>query len=215
MFRGIKVVVGIVLALIIVAGIVFVGVPVVEERFVWVVVAQVNLSPGMRLGDGLVGLRRWDAGVAPNGAVHTLEGIQEMYALENITKGEPVLLSSLTAVVPPPVRTIPRQDHTILWFPVDPEDAANLFVGDVVDVTVSRPTGVSPLTVSKGWVVHNIDYEGGLPPGVPGVAVFLELKNEEFFTAFGYPKGHPRYETNPASPHIPPVRMVRSAPSRD
>lgn len=173
MLRAVKVVVGIALVLVIVAGIVFVGVPMVKERFVWVAVAQVNLSPGMRIGEGLVELRMWDAGTAPNGAIHTLEGIREMYARENITKGEPVLLSSLTAVVPRPVRTIPRQDHTILWFPVDPEDAANLFVGDVVDVTVSRLTGVSPLTVSKGWVVHNIDHEGGLPPGVPGVAVFF------------------------------------------
>ncbi len=211
MSRWVKVVVGIVLVLIIVAGVVFVGAPMVEERFVWVAVAQVNLSPGMRVGDGLVGLRMWNVDAVPTGAIHTLEEIREMYARENIARGEPVLLSRLTAVAPPPVRTISRQGYILLEIAVHKSDVVNLFVGDMVDVTVipvkenadGSVSKMRPLTVRKGWLVHHIKYGVEDIFGTRREIVILEIKGGEWSAALG------------GRSHFVPAHMVRSTLSRD
>ncbi|MBT9137004.1 MAG: hypothetical protein DDT34_02090 [Firmicutes bacterium] len=230
MLRAVKVVVGIALVLIIVAAIVFVGIPMVESKYIWVVVAQVNLSPGMRVGDGLVGLRMLAADAVPKGALHTLEGIREMYALENITRGEVVLHSNLTTVTPPPDRSVPRQGHVLAGVVASPADVAGLFVGDRVDVmivrlrvdadgelvknTIGAPVKMETRAV-KGWLVHSIEYGDAPIWETELVSVVLEVKYDEFRAAWGYPRGHPKHATNPDLPQLFPSRMVRSVPISD
>lgn len=196
-------------ALVLVAAFVAVGVwgyPRVAARFTWVAIAAINLSPGMPIREGMAILKLYRVDKVPEGAMHSLETIIGNYARERITKGEIVRPSAVTDKTPPPVRTMPRWGYSILSFGVTKDDAAKLFVGDRVDVTLIQGEIVNgrfierdPVTIRKGWKVHHIDYENLV--GGEHVRVMLEIKNEEIDRAM------------PAS-RWAPSRMVRKT-SRD
>jgi len=197
-----------ILALVLVAAFVIAGVwgyPRVAARFTWVAIASINLSPGMPIRDGMAILKLWRVDQVPEGAMHSLQDILGNYARERIAKGEIVRPSAVTTKTPPPVRTMPRWGYSLLTFGVPSEDAAKLFVGDRVDVTVT-PRGLrdgsfidlDPVVIS-GWLVHHIDHEN--LSGGGHVRVTLEVRTEESRAAL------------PAR-IIDPSRMVRKT-SRD
>ncbi|MBT9177336.1 MAG: hypothetical protein DDT20_01669 [Firmicutes bacterium] len=193
-----------ILALLAAAG---VGIYVLATRYTGVVVAAVNLSPGMRLRDNLIAFTTWSVDAVPRGAIKSLENYRGMYVRENIAKGEVIFPSSLTAVTPAPVRTQPKPNHYFLPLTTTPEDAAELFVGDRVDVTVTpvidAPNGgiraLDPVTIRKGWRVHHIDYEDRDAKEAFTVRVVVEAKAPSGLT----------------SPIRLPVRMVKSVPRSD
>jgi len=172
-------------ALVLVAAFVAVGVwgyPRVAARFTWVAIAAINLSPGMPIRDGMAILRLWRVDQVPEGAMHSLETIIGNYARERIAKGEIVRPSAVTTKTPPPVRTMPRWGYSIMGFGVPRDDAAKLFVGDRVDVTViprerqgEQYVSLPPVTIRKRWLVHHIDHADPLE----GTVVRLEIKTEE------------------------------------
>ena len=206
-------------ALVLVAAFVAVGVwgyPRVAARFTWVAIAAINLSPGMPIRDGMAILKLWRVDQIPEGAVHSLQNIIGNYARERIAKGEIVRPSAVTTKTPPPVRTMPRWGYSIICFGVPRDDAAKLFVGDRVDITITfvdKKTNqvMEPKTFKVGWPVHHIDYEDP----VRGTVVRVEVKNEELNATLGYGIGHPKYETNPSLPQRSPSRMVLSAPREE
>ncbi|MBS4053230.1 MAG: SAF domain-containing protein [Thermaerobacter sp.] len=174
------------LALVLLAAVVSIGVwgyPRVAARFTWVAIAAINLSPGMPIRDGMAILKLYQVDKVPEGAMHSLETIIGSYARERITKGEIVRPSAVTDKTPPPVRTMPRWGYSIIGFGVPREDAAKLFVGDRVDVTVTPRAlrdgsfiDLDPVGIT-GWLVHHIDYENLV--GGEHVRVMLEAKTEE------------------------------------
>jgi len=195
-------------ALVLVAAFVAVGVwgyPRVAARFTWVAIATINLSPGMPIREGMAILQLYRVDKVPEGAMHSLETIIGNYARERIAKGEIVRPSAVTDKTPPPVRTMPRWGYSILSLGVPRDDAAKLFVGDRVDVTViprerqgNQYVSLDPVTISKGWLVHHIDYADP----VVGTAVSLEIRTEETRSSL------PRRILSPS-------RMVLSTPRKE
>ena len=174
-----------ILALVLLAAVVAIGVwsyPRVAARFTWVAIATINLSPGMPIREGMAILKLYRVDKVPEGAMHSLETIIGNYARERIAKGEIVRPSAVTDKTPPPVRTMPRWGYSIIGFGVPREDAAKLFVGDRVDVTLTprerqgeQYVSLNPITIKKGWKVHHIDYADPLR----GTVVSVEMKNSE------------------------------------
>lgn len=188
-----RVIKGVVLLLLLaglVAGIT-VGLPMFRETFTSIAVAAVNLSPGMQIRDGMVAMRMWRRDEVPEGAVLSLEGIMGRYVSERVTKDQPIFPRDLTDVTPPPPIPCLRgqvtpQGYVAIPFTVPTADAARLFVGDRVDLTMvpidrSRVPIVvgDPITLRVGWRVHFIDYADPMRERQGFVPVYLELKSGE------------------------------------
>jgi Flp pilus assembly protein CpaB len=146
-----------------VAGIT-VGLPMFRETFTSIAVAAVNLSPGMQIRDGMVAMRMRRRDEVPEGAMFSLEALLGKYESERVTKDQPILPRQVTDATPPPMRRMPRRGYSIISFGVPSEDAANLFVGDRVDITVRfvdtsrEPHKVQdPVTLRVGWPIYHID----------------------------------------------------------
>lgn len=177
-----------------------VGIHILTTRYAWVAVAAVNLSAGMRLGEGMVALRVWSVATVPDMAIRSVADIRGKYVRENIARGEVVLPSSLTPTAPPPVRTTTKWTHILAGHLVPREDAANLFVGDKVDATIFRiqtdangmiVRGVrgAPIeteqTLRGNWIVHRIEYENPKAQRTGYVLVTLEKNANEWVAAVG------------------------------
>lgn len=194
----------VVLVLVVLAAVTAVGIPMVASKYTWVAVAQVNLSAGTRIGEGLAWLKVWPVATVPSGATHTLEDIFGKYLLSNKTAGDIISPSDVTDIKPKP--HTPKRGYDLFGFHVSREDAASLQVGDVVDVTIKvrdRPPitsledGVVAITFREDWVVAIIDYEHPLARSFGFVEVSLEMKNIRILLNKGM---------------ISPTGMVRRAP---
>jgi len=159
-----------------------------NEAFTSIAVAAVNLSPGMQIGRGMVVMRRWRRDQVPEGAMFNLEGVRGKFAREKITKGQHISPQQVTDVVPPPMRTTPRRGYSILSFAVPPVDAARLFVGDRVDITIQfvdrsqTPIVIkNPVTLKVGWLVHYINYADPMRERMGYIPVYLEMRNQELW----------------------------------
>jgi len=173
-----------------VAGIT-IGVPMFNETFTSIAVAAVNLSPGMRIGDGMAVMRMWRRDQVPEGAVFSLEGIMGKYVRERVAKDQPISPRQVTTVAPPPPHPCLRgivtpQGYHASPFWVPTADAARLFVGDRVDITMvpidrtQTPIVVKDrVTLRVGWRVHYIDYADPIRERQGVVPVYLKIKSEE------------------------------------
>ncbi|MBS3985684.1 MAG: hypothetical protein KGZ66_08765 [Selenomonadales bacterium] len=188
-----RVIKGVVLLLLLaglVAGIT-VGLPMFRETFTSIAVAAVNLSPGMQIRDGMVAMRMWRRDEVPEGAVFSLEGIMGRYVSERVTKDQPISPRVLTDVTPPPPipclqSYVTPQGYIAFPFEVPTTDAARLFVGDRVDLTmvpIDRtrvPIVVKdPITLKVAWRVHYIDYADPMRERQGRVPVYLVMKHKE------------------------------------
>jgi hypothetical protein len=140
-----RVIKGVVLLLLLaglVAGIT-VGVPMFRETFTPVVVAAVNLSPGMLIGEHMVHRLLLRRDQVPEDAVGDMSYLVGKFARERIYMGTAITPQHVTDVRPPrfvpgqPRRGVPMR-YIATYIPVRKEDAAVFFEGDTARVVVYK-----------------------------------------------------------------------------
>jgi len=183
------------------------GIHELATRYTGVLVAAVNLSPGMRLTDAMVVLRSWPVEAVPSGALgfNSLDDIRRgMYLRERVAVGQVIFPSSLTDVSPQ-IRTEAKRDYVLMPLTAPPDDAAKLFIGDRVDITVIPAKDgadgglvtLPPVTIGRGWVVQHIDYADRQARESGTVRVVIEVSGRAYIEAG-------------LSPFLLPVRMEKS-----
>jgi len=165
-----------------------IGIPVFGQKFDWVAEANVSLSPGMPIRDGMVMLRVRHIREIPKGSVNSLHNVINAYARTRIAKGDVIKPVHITDETPPPVRRFPRDEHYFMVFDFPRRYIVDLFVGEKVNLTatfVTRDRGArteETVTIPYNWKIHYIDYDNLEARAKWAVRVYLEMPSRESVT---------------------------------